>query len=119
VQTSATRYQLESLYFADAEHGWVAGDNGTIVATADGGQHWQSQNSVRSVQLNSIHFFDAQHGWALGGDGVVIHTNNAGARWHTGDGADPIRYPAPWFWAESCVLLLVAGKAVRWNGAFK
>ena len=35
---------LRDIWFADAEHGWVVGENGTILATADGGATWTRQS---------------------------------------------------------------------------
>lgn len=36
---------LRALWFADDQHGWAAGELGTILATSDGGQTWQQQRS--------------------------------------------------------------------------
>lgn len=36
---------LRALWFVDDQHGWAAGDLGTILATDDGGQTWQLQRA--------------------------------------------------------------------------
>ncbi len=36
---------LRAICFVDDEHGWAAGDLGTILATGDGGQTWQPQRA--------------------------------------------------------------------------
>jgi photosystem II stability/assembly factor-like uncharacterized protein len=36
---------LRAVAFADDQHGWAAGELGTILATTDGGQTWQSQRA--------------------------------------------------------------------------
>ena len=39
---------LRAIAFADDQHGWAAGDLGTILATADGGRTWQRQRADNS-----------------------------------------------------------------------
>jgi photosystem II stability/assembly factor-like uncharacterized protein len=36
---------LRAIFFADDQHGWAAGDLGTILATADGGLSWRQQRA--------------------------------------------------------------------------
>lgn len=36
---------LDSACFADALHGWIGGDRGTIIATADGGATWHQEKT--------------------------------------------------------------------------
>ena len=47
-------------------HGWAVGSSGTIVATSDGGAHWQVQTSGTDADLSAVAFPDATHGWAVG-----------------------------------------------------
>ena len=44
-QTSNTTELLNDIHFVDNMTGWAVGDNGTIVATVDGGANWTVQNS--------------------------------------------------------------------------
>jgi photosystem II stability/assembly factor-like uncharacterized protein len=46
-QANATGHfaPIRALAFIDAQHGWAAGDLGTILATRDGGQTWQRQRA--------------------------------------------------------------------------
>ena len=72
---------LRSVTFTDNQHGWAVGYDGVILATTDGGGHWQAPTSPVNTWLNSVHFTDAQHGWAVGGDGIIIATSDGGLHW--------------------------------------
>jgi photosystem II stability/assembly factor-like uncharacterized protein len=63
--------------------GWVAGEDGSIYGTKDGGALWQKQKSGTSAILESISMVTADSGWIVGADsagnlGVIIHTNTGG-----------------------------------------
>src|SRR4029079_9775091 len=77
--------QLADVCFVDRANGWAVGDRGVIWHTADGGAHWQQQNSPVNCPLHSVFFLDAARGWAVGGAekpftrasaGAVLRTNN-------------------------------------------
>ena len=80
-QNSQTTTDLTSVYFVDANTGWIAGENGTILHTTDGGLLWQTQNVPTAVDLESISFANANQGWAVGDSGVILHTENGGITW--------------------------------------
>lgn len=44
-QRTGQSLPIQSLCFADDQHGWAVGAMGTILATADGGQTWQRQRA--------------------------------------------------------------------------
>jgi photosystem II stability/assembly factor-like uncharacterized protein len=69
---------------------WAVGDRGAIWHTADGGAHWNAQNSTVDCRLASAFFLDAKIGWAAGGstqpythatNGVLLRTRDGGATW--------------------------------------
>ena len=72
---------LFSVSFVDAQTGWAVGDDGTILATANGGATWTPQTSGTEAALLSVSFVDAQTGWAVGFDGTILATANGGATW--------------------------------------
>jgi len=80
-QNSQTTTDLTSVFFVDANTGWVAGENGTILHTTNGGSLWQTQNVPTAVDLESISFADASQGWAVGDNGVILHTSDGGNSW--------------------------------------
>src|SRR5438067_1461545 len=64
---------------ADGQHGWAVGQNGTILATADGGKSWQTQASNAGADLASIAILaDGQRGWAVGQAGTILATADGG-----------------------------------------
>lgn len=81
---------VHDISFADERHGWAIGEaqkegvvQGVILATQDGGIHWQPQYLAkeRSSMLNAIKFADLRRGWAVGHN-VILHTENGGQQWH-------------------------------------
>ena len=43
MQPTGQSLPMHAIDFVDATHGWAVGDLGTILATKDGGQHWEIQ----------------------------------------------------------------------------
>ena len=93
-QTSGTTSVLRGIAFSDATHGWAVGDNGTILATTNGGATWNPQSSGSYVDLHAVAFTDASHGWAVGYrqtsfgltesyENTILATVNGGATWST------------------------------------
>lgn len=73
---------LNSVYFVDLQHGWIAADGDTILATADGGATWRAQrNSDYGNNLNSVYFVDLKRGWAVGNIGTILATTDGGTTW--------------------------------------
>jgi photosystem II stability/assembly factor-like uncharacterized protein len=87
---SAVDVDLEDVYFADERIGWVAGRNGTIARTDDGGAGWSVQRSRPPDYLRSVHFRDTERGWAAGGftpddsdsfPAVLLSSSDGGGTW--------------------------------------
>ncbi|MBE9519066.1 MAG: T9SS type A sorting domain-containing protein [Bacteroidetes bacterium] len=84
-QASGTTEWLNDVQFVDNMHGWAVGNNGTIVATVDGGDNWTAQTSGYTEQLRGLFFLDQDTGWVVGGFSsgslVVLKTTDGGANW--------------------------------------
>ena len=91
---AADRPTLRDVFFIDDQHGWVVGEEGTILATRDGGSTWVRQDTgladARSapklehipragkvdvidagdrtpgLTLSAVRFVDRRRGWAAG-----------------------------------------------------
>ena len=70
------------------DKGWIAGYDGVILHSGDGGKTWISQNSNTTQPLESIYFADAEHGWAVGWVGTLIRTTDGGKNWKPVDVPD-------------------------------
>jgi len=90
---------LNAVYFADSKRGWVAGDGGLVLHTADGGRTWTTQRVETGDSVNDIYFRDKEDGYLLAGD-RIFSTEDGGATWRlssrflsaTFGGADPELY---------------------------
>ena len=51
---------------------------GAILATSDGGIHWQTQKSGTDEALLGVAFPDATHGWVVGWWGTILATSTGG-----------------------------------------
>jgi photosystem II stability/assembly factor-like uncharacterized protein len=81
VLTTGVSRGLNCMDFSDPLTGWIAGDNGTILYTSDGGESWNVQDCPGSPDLTGISFFDCLHGFAVGKEGTALYTDNGGVSW--------------------------------------
>ncbi len=75
-----TNSNLKSVFFINEMTGYIAGWNGTILKTEDGGGNWEIQTSGTDDYLRTIHFIDNQLGFA-GGNQSFLKTTNGGLNW--------------------------------------
>ena len=72
---------LTSVYFIDAQNGWIVGSGGTVLSTNDGGSNWTDQSNVTTQDLYGVHFVSTTKGWAVGNNGTIIVSSDGGASW--------------------------------------
>ncbi|MBA4399836.1 MAG: hypothetical protein C0396_08230 [Anaerolinea sp.] len=82
-QTSNTSQTLYGIQMLDSTHGWVVGDSGTILYTADGGDTWTPKNSGTTTRLEGVYFISALQGWVVGSSGLILTTIDGGETWQT------------------------------------
>ena len=73
-----TNCQLTSVFFTNADSGYVAGW-GIFLTTKDGGQNWSV--TYPAPNALSVFFIDSQTGWRFGPEGSIQKTINAGISW--------------------------------------
>lgn len=78
-----TRATLTGVSFADDQHGWAVGHWGVILATSDGGEHWEMQRDELKADrpLLSVWFRDAGTGFAAGIWSNFLMTRDGGKTW--------------------------------------
>jgi photosystem II stability/assembly factor-like uncharacterized protein len=78
--------------FTDAQHGWIVGEFGKIMYTADGGDTWREQERTLMEgtgffdlldlpTLFGVHATDGQRAVTVGLEGHIARTTDGGARW--------------------------------------
>ena len=77
---SGTNGDLVAVYFTSADKGWVAGDNGYLASTTDGGRTWMTHTLNTSEDINEIYFRNEKNGYLVAGRKMFI-TSDAGATW--------------------------------------
>lgn len=86
-QTSGTTKGLYTVKFLNEGTGWVAGEDGTILKTTNGGDNWFSQSISTPDNIRSIFFTDSLNGWIALYEwtpfrhGSIYHTTNGGTSW--------------------------------------
>ncbi len=80
--SSGTSEDLYSVFFTSPTTGWIAGANGTILKTTNGGTNWFAQLGTTS-QIESLFFLNSSTGYGAGSDGTIIYTFNGGTNWIT------------------------------------
>ena len=81
---------IHAVQFIDASEGWVAGDDGVVWHSIDGGKTWERQKTGTRASLRSVHFQTPYTGWAVGRQelpsgagsvGVMLKTTDGGIEW--------------------------------------
>ena len=81
---------LVAVYFTSSDKGWVAGDEGYLASTKDGGQTWTPYPLNTTANINEIYFRNDDNGYLVAGRKMFI-TRDGGRTWqdiriwHTGE----------------------------------
>lgn len=68
------------VYFYDHDHGWVAGQKGTLIQTTDGGDTWTAA-LAGEYDIRSVYFLDPDTGWVVGNNGRLHRSLDGGRTW--------------------------------------
>ena len=85
VQLSVLDYTFHSIHFSDNNNGWVAGSNGIVYHTTNGGTTWfQQYPPTAGGWLWPIFFIDNNVGWTAGDPLFgLFKSTNGGLTWST------------------------------------
>lgn len=82
LQSTAEDFYPLAVYFLDTQMGWVAGLDGVIFITRDGGQNWQKQETATHAPIYKIRKI-GEHIFAVGNSGTILEYN--GQVWQLAD----------------------------------
>ncbi|HEY0406979.1 MAG TPA: YCF48-related protein [Pyrinomonadaceae bacterium] len=71
---------LNAVYFADTKRGWIAGDNGFVSYTGDGGRTWTPQTIETKDAINDLFFRNKDDGYIVAGNSI-FSTGDGGRNW--------------------------------------
>ncbi len=71
---------LVAVYFTSFDKGWIAGDNGYLASTTDGGRTWTKYPLNATEDINEIYFRNDDNGYLVAGRKMFI-TRDAGRTW--------------------------------------
>jgi len=74
---------LYGISYGDADHVWVVGEFGIVMASADGGRTWTQQHTPIESTLFGVRFLDVNRGFAVGIDSTILSTTDGGQTWRT------------------------------------
>lgn len=81
-QVSGTTLNLNSVYFIDANTGFVAADNGYVLKTTNSGTNWTLINTGANTALNQVVFVNSTTGFAETSS-HIIRTSDVGITWNS------------------------------------
>ncbi len=77
---------IQSVFFLDADKGWICGDKNTVAFTTDGGATWMASITPAALALSlpsyyDVYFTDATNGAIVGDAGVALTSSDGGMSW--------------------------------------
>ncbi|KXK05704.1 MAG: BNR repeat-containing glycosyl hydrolase [Acidobacteria bacterium OLB17] len=79
-RSSGTSEDLVAVYFTSASRGFIAGDNGFLASTRDGGVTWQKYPLNTKESINEIYFRNDKNGYLVAGK-LMFRTDDGGETW--------------------------------------
>ena len=79
--SSPTTNTLNQVWFYDATHGYIAGENGTFLRTTDSGQTWELTTFLPDQNWKSVAFTSQQTGFMVSAGGKIAKTTDGGVTW--------------------------------------
>lgn len=79
-QQANLKGDLVAVYFTSSDKGWVAGDDGYLASTTDGGRTWTKYPLNTTENINEIYFRNEDNGYLVAGRKMFI-TRDAGRSW--------------------------------------
>ncbi len=92
-QWADTPLALYGVKFIDTQRGWVAGMDGILLMTEDGGKTWSDLRSTHTMK-SPLYAVDIKgnRGWAVGDAGNYLLSEDGGKHWELMDGKIKTRF---------------------------
>ena len=78
--SSGVNVSLNSIAFANESDGFIVGDQGTLLASSDGGKTWTKRALSTTADLNAIQFAGNNNVYLVG-DRVLMESTDGGTSW--------------------------------------
>ena len=75
--TTPITFMAGACSMIDELRGWIIGEEGEMMYTLDGGNHWNLSYQITNNSLSDLCFI-GDDGWIVGGWGTILHTTNGG-----------------------------------------
>lgn len=72
---------FNSVDMVDSNNIFIAGNDGIIYNSTNGGFNWELQQSGVTSNLNKVEFYNDKTGWIVGDYGVILFTSTGGKSW--------------------------------------
>lgn len=82
---------LISVFFTSSDTGWVAGDEGYLAQTRDGGNSWTKRVLNTAANINEIYFRNDEDGYLVAGR-KMFETSDGGLNWKETFIANPAEF---------------------------
>ena len=80
-QVSNSLFNINAVWFVDANEGWAVGNAGAALHTLNGGGNWTLATTGAFENLRDVTFATPDTGWAVGNAGAILRTFDGGASW--------------------------------------
>jgi len=80
VNSTKAPVDLVAVYFTSAEKGWIAGDEGYLASTVNGGKTWDKYPLGTTETINEIYFRNDKNGYLVAGRKMFL-TKDSGQTW--------------------------------------
>lgn len=91
VRRSAGSGDLISVFFTSSDTGWIAGDEGYLAQTRDGGNSWTKKVLNTAANINEIYFRNDDDGYLVAGR-KMFETSDGGLNWRETFIANPAEF---------------------------